>query len=254
MKLQIVSDLHLDSYDHPYKVLDSIYTQADVLVMAGDIKCTGFERHKTCLSYQLTNESTIYFLELLAEKFKDREIIYVPGNHDLWGTSIVEGVKALQEPIAKNLHVLYNNKIVINNQEFIGTTLWFRNNPMAPFHWNYYPDFDRIKNFHTTYDDENEIAIDYLSRNMNKDSIVVTHFMPHELSVHEKYRGDPFNMFFLCDISKLIEDCKPKLFVHGHTHERFDYVLPCGSRVVCNPYGYIHERANKPFKQNIIEI
>lgn len=247
MKLQIVSDLHLDTYTYPDKVLDMLDCSSDKIIMAGDIICTGFENQN----------SPIPYLKKFANRFKDKQIVYVPGNHDLWGTSITKGIEQLKKPIAENLIILYNEKITIDQQEFVGTTLWIKEDPLAPFYWDGYVDFDRITNYHTTYANENSKAINYLDTNMHDTSIVITHFVPHELSIHKKYKGDPYNMFFVCDISDLIYKHQPKLVIHGHTHEYFDYVIDHErrqTRVVCNPLGYEFENSNKPFKNLIVEV
>ena len=41
----------------------------------------------------------------------------------------------------------------------------------------------------------------------------------------------------------LIIEMQPRLWVHGHTHEIFDYYIGT-TRVLCNPRGYPHEREN----------
>ena len=40
---------------------------------------------------------------------------------------------------------------------------------------------------------------------------------------------------FASDLDRLMG--KAALWIHGHTHDSFDYVLN-GTRVVCNPRGY----------------
>ena len=97
MKLQIVSDLHLDAHNFPDKIIDDLYTPyTDVLVVAGDIITNGFDN----------NNSPVKLLKKLAAKFITHEILYVPGNHDFYGTSIEAGLKQLRAPIANNVHVL----------------------------------------------------------------------------------------------------------------------------------------------------
>ena len=44
------------------------------------------------------------------------------------------------------------------------------------------------------------------------------------------------------------------LWVHGHTHTSFDYVL-LGTRVVCNPRGYIPYEPNPDFDPRcVVEV
>jgi len=40
---------------------------------------------------------------------------------------------------------------------------------------------------------------------------------------------------------------QPRLWIHGHTHESFDYKIG-KTRVVCNPRGYASTEKNKGFR------
>ena len=44
------------------------------------------------------------------------------------------------------------------------------------------------------------------------------------------------------------------MWVHGHTHERYDYMIG-STRVVCNPRGYIkYEEIANTFELKVVEI
>ena len=50
----------------------------------------------------------------------------------------------------------------------------------------------------------------------------------------------------------MIEIKQPSLWLHGHTHESFDYNIK-NTRVVCNPRGYINSPdLNKSFNKDLI--
>lgn len=70
--------------------------------------------------------------------------------------------------------------------------------------------------------------------------MVVGHHAPSHLSVDELYRGQSTNYAYYSDLSEFILD-RPqiKLWVHGHTHNKFDYNIG-DTRIVCNPRGYCH--------------
>ena len=53
------------------------------------------------------------------------------------------------------------------------------------------------------------------------------------LSIHERFRGDSLSCAFMTDLSNEIIDLGPNLWVHGHTHNSFDYTLG-RTRVVVN--------------------
>lgn len=248
MKIQIVSDLHLDHYSNYRPVLKDIHCPtSDILVIAGDLTSGGFSGG---------SKSPADYLKEISDIFPLHDIIYVPGNHDFWGTSITEGVNQLKQPIARNVHVLYNESIQYGKYTFVGTTLWFKDDPLNACYPGY-PDFDYIKNFRQTLYAENTIAIDWLDKNINKDSIVITHFMSHPIFVAEMYRGDDWNRYFLCDIRNVLEKHLPKIVVCGHTHEGTDETINYGTdsvRYICQPYGYPHERIRRAYKNLIVEV
>jgi Icc-related predicted phosphoesterase len=103
-------------------------------------------------------------------------------------------------------------------------------------------------------------ALDYInhvvSERANEKFVVVSHHCPSEQSVHDKYKADTvMNGGFRSDLDDFI--CyRPqiKLWMHGHTHEEFDYVLG-ETRVVCNPRGYVgHENRAGYFQLKYLEV
>ena len=57
--------------------------------------------------------------------------------------------------------------------------------------------------------------------------------------------------FYVHLLDDLVEDHKPALWAHGHTHLSCDYQLGV-TRVVCNPYGYGGYRVNKGFRRGLV--
>jgi Icc-related predicted phosphoesterase len=86
--------------------------------------------------------------------------------------------------------------------------------------------------------------------------IVVGHHCPSELSVADIYKRDTImNGAFRSKLDDFIEQ-RPqiKLWIHGHTHHNFDYVIG-ETRVVCNPRGYIgYESMADSFKLQYVEV
>ncbi|MPW16991.1 metallophosphoesterase [Paraburkholderia sp. CNPSo 3157] len=74
-------------------------------------------------------------------------------------------------------------------------------------------------------------------------TIVVTHHAPHLRSLAERYADDPVSAGFVNHLPSLVR-APVTLWVHGHTHTAFDYVEN-GTRVVCNPRGYIDRRTRR---------
>ena len=79
-----------------------------------------------------------------------------------------------------------------------------------------------------------------LDRYEGEPTVVVTHHAPSFLSVAEKYAAErEMNGGFASDLNDFILDHPQiKLWVHGHAHTSFDYMLGNDTRIVCNPKGY----------------
>jgi hypothetical protein len=83
-----------------------------------------------------------------------------------------------------------------------------------------------------------------LARPFGGKTIVVTHHGPHRLSVAERYAEDPVSAGFVSHLPELVRE-PVALWIHGHTHTSFDYTVN-GTRVVCNPRGYLDRRTRVP--------
>lgn len=86
--------------------------------------------------------------------------------------------------------------------------------------------------------------------------VVVGHHCPSKLSTHPRYQHDELmNGGYSSDLSEFILDHpKIKLWTHGHTHHKFDYMIG-DTRIVCNPRGYIgYEKQASEFTLEYIEV
>ena len=100
MKLQILSDLHIEFAD-----FELPETDADVIVLAGDIG-VGMDG-----------------LEWIKKQRPGKHFIYVPGNHEFYSHDI-SLVGELIESAPRNVHVLNNGQVVIDGVRFLGAVLW----------------------------------------------------------------------------------------------------------------------------------
>ena len=246
MRLQILSDIHTEFHTDCGKQFIQNYLRpksVDVLIIAGDM---GVDYTGTC-------NSLVSSLQLIAKSYKDAVVLYVPGNHDFYHSNIPRTLSRLHllEESINNLIILNNKMVNIGGATFIGTTLWFRKKKNYEKYADELNDFNLIKDFRNKVFKENRKALNFLNWHTNKDSIVITHHMPAPQSVSVEYKDNPTNMFFLCDMSKLINERKPKLWVHGHTHDSFNYMLG-KTHVVCNPLGYLGRQVNPQFIPNMM--
>jgi predicted phosphodiesterase len=248
MQLHILSDLHLEFQDwRPPS------TDADVIVLAGDIH-VGTDG----LSWGRTN-------------FPDSPIVYVVGNHEFYGSEMQSALVELRRAArSHDVHLLDAEAVIIDGVRFLGATLWtdfelYGSEPrtvaraMAVAE-QAMVDYRLIRCRESgmlTANDTRQIhqqqvgwLADQLATPFDGDTVVVTHHLPHANSVHAKYTGDALNPSFASDLSKLVRT-PAKLWIHGHTHESMDYVV-AGTRVVCNPRGYLPHEPNQRFAPEFV--
>ena len=86
--------------------------------------------------------------------------------------------------------------------------------------------------------------------------VVVGHHSPSKLSTKPRYEKEVImNGGYSSDLSEFILDHPQiKLWTHGHTHHKFDYIIG-STRIVCNPRGYInYEPEADNFELQFIEV
>ena len=239
MKIQVLSDLHLEWFSNPVetrKFLDSLLPEdpADVVVIAGDL-CTRAQ-------FQWVFEYLSHW---------NSEIIYIPGNHDFYGSSFFEVQRILFDLHYPNIHVLDNDIVEIDEQRFVRSTLWFPDSRRVPMFIQRLNDFHVIEDFERNVKLENKLVVDFLWGEVQENDIVISHFLPLHQSVAKRFQGSEMNCLFLCDCSNLIENRNPKIWIHGHTYEsfRYDYDI---TKVICNPFGYFGYEENRNFEKNLV--
>lgn len=239
--IRVASDLHTEFHaDQGLTVARELtdgLDSTDVLVLAGDIAAA----------------SGIGEVLALFAKQTAASIVFVTGNHEFYGGDRAGVLASIQaaERAHPNLHWLDHTVVTIGGQRFLGTPLWFRQDPRAP-KWAM-NDFVAIRGFENWVYTENRRALDFLRAELQAGDVVVSHHLPAEASVVARYRGSPLNAFFVCDVSPLIREREPALWIHGHTHDSLDYRLGA-TRVVCNPFGYAPSDLNHAFRIRDLDL
>jgi predicted phosphodiesterase len=288
MKLAVCSDLHLEFAPVTLKNPGDV----KVLILSGDILVerdldeynlaqieSGFARHK----------STMYhtFFEECCNEFE--YVLYVAGNHEHYHGDFAYTLKELKKKLGhlKNLYILDKECINIDGTMFVGGTLWTDMNKRDPLTLHAISsmmnDFRCVQNSNRevsfkTYDDvgnaqfknraarfspedaadENEKCFDYIKFTVsNNDKVVVIgHHTPSHQSCHPRYKDDQLmNGGYHNSYEEYIMDHPQiKLWTHGHTHERYDYMIG-ETRVVCNPRGYKgYEAIADNFELKVVEV
>jgi predicted phosphodiesterase len=242
MKLQILSDLHIEFA--PYEIVD---TDADVVILAGDIHLgdKGFK--------------------WASENIKDKEVIYVLGNHEFYKEATPRLFEKLRiKTKGTNIHVLENESFSIDGTRFLGCTLWTDFELLdtldisiasADMQMNDYrkirisPDYRKARPSFTVV--WHKQSLRWLKEEVEKYKgekiVMVTHHAPSIHSIPEEYRNDPLAAAFASNMVDYISSSNIRLWVHGHIHTAYDYNIG-ETRVVCNPLGYPDEprRGFKP--------
>jgi predicted phosphodiesterase len=238
MRLNVLSDLHLSL--GPLAIPEN---DADVVVLAGDIA-----RPKEAIAW--------------ASGFA-KPVLYVPGNHEFYGGSIADTVAELKRLSAgSGIRVLANDEAVIGGVRFLGTTLWTdfmlfgegdKHAAAVQEAQRFMRDFSRIRIDEAPFTPEASAALfrqqaswlrSRLAERHAGPTVVITHHAPSRKSIHPRFADSLMNACFVSDAEDLIERRDPCLWVHGHTHDSFDYRVN-GTRVLCNPRGYAKNGVNE---------
>lgn len=226
MRIQIISDLHLD-----FSGVDIPTTDADCVVIAGD-----------------TASRSMHTLDFL-ERF-DKPVVLIAGNHEFDFVTIDEFNDYITHEIAEHpslshVHYLHNSSVTLGDVHFHGCPLWtnFMGCPQL-----FPSQHDNIINSSMIFQGTGVTPVDAIGE-FNKSisflekaiipgekNVVVTHFLPHIESVHPRFIKHPCTPYFMTG-PHTIFDLEPNLWIHGHTHDTMDYTVD-KTQVVCNPRGY----------------
>ena len=211
-RFSLSSDLHLEFHrDKMDLIRDKIINSgADFHILAGDV--IGNMKEATEFASSIPNA------------------IFIPGNHEYYDRT---------NAVDEDYLLIEKNGIQI----FAGT-LWTDYNKSDPFterivyrglndsFWIKDYSVERIKKINKVH---YHAIFDF------RPDLVITHHAPSYQSVAEKYRGDWFmNGGFVNDYDNQILDSNIKVWCHGHTHTRMNYMIG-NTRVICNPLGYPRE-------------
>jgi 3',5'-cyclic AMP phosphodiesterase CpdA len=241
MKINILSDLHLsvDGLDRPRN-------DADVVVLAGDIA-----RPREAMAWALGF---------------GKPVLYVPGNHEFYGASL-DGTQAELRRLCADtaVRLLDDGEAVIDGVRFLGSTLWtdfelFGAGPEREVAiasaTRLMRDFSRIRSRdagEALFTPAESQALHARHRRWldgrlaaahDGPTVVITHHAPSARSIHPRFAGSPLNVCFVSNAEPLLGGDRVRLWIHGHTHDSFDYSVK-GTRVICNPRGYAKDGVNE---------
>lgn len=264
MRIDILSDLHLDFYfklhlttaENVTSFFRLIFTDddtrkiGDVLIIAGDIG-----------HY---NEQNIEVLKIFQKKFY-KHIICVLGNHDyylvdneakyIFENNSFKRVENLRYLInkEKNMYCLDGQVIEIEGIRFGGADSWYDGSYIQKYFsqydnnyinllWKQYINDSRLIYGIKKFDDVTKLETPKLENIYQNCDVMITHVNPssNEEHISKKYHDNTTNTFFTFDGSKFYKHGSMKYWVFGHTHDSIEYEIE-DAKFLCNPFGYPNE-------------
>jgi Icc-related predicted phosphoesterase len=247
LNIQVCSDLHIEyKNDQVPEPLDYITPNADILVLAGDIGSF----------YKI--EQLKGFLEKLCPLFKT--VIYVPGNQEYYTVNNINTIPMYRllnnmydiEQNIKNLYVLNQTSLIINDICITGCTLWSDLKIGIPkfivriygisneiYEKKYISDVNYIKKM-----------IDYCNEK-NLKLVVITHYCPTYKVLDGCNKRDKYVSLYTSNLDDLLDSSKIHTWICGHIHKNFDFLAEKGTRIVGNQLGKPKDNI-KDFKKDFI--
>lgn len=273
MKLLILSDLHaeFETFEVPKGLA------YDVAILAGDIVAPG--------------RAAAQWLRSPA-RFGEKPVVLIAGNHEYYGSVLGQELTEMRRQAGElDVRFLECDETLIGGVRFLGCTLWTDfglriNSPEFPGQpvrmlsdrersmtecSRYLADYSAIRiddsEASQTPGTRRLVPMDtlqmyrrhrsWLRRKLAEPfhgpTVVVTHHAPHRSSLAPRFAEDWVSGGFVNEMRPEFFKV-PVLWVHGHTHDSFDYQVD-GCRVVCNPRGYPNwhgEFENKHFDSGLL--
>ena len=243
MKFTIMSDMHLE-FSHGDFV--GVRKGTDVLLLAGDIGLAS------------DPYTFLPFLERVSPLCK--QVLMIMGNHEHYHGDINKSEDLIRQATENidNFTLLENEVAVIDDVAILGTTMWSAIDPLYSLYIaKNMNDYHIVKNNSIKVTTElHEKALAFLRESLvvkksGMKVIVMSHHCP-TMKAPEEYRGGHLNSAYGTDLTGMIEEFKPDLWVHGHTHVSHDYMVG-DTNVVCNPRGYAGHDTNAEFNSELIK-
>ena len=186
------------------------------------------------------------------------DIVMVAGNHEFYNKQPMGYQYDRMNDFAYEcgIYFLQNDVAKIDDVYFVGSTLWTDFNlsgnvpsssMMANSSMN---DFRLIKtdsgNFTTDqWLEENKKSVNFLDNTLfglgeNATVVVVTHHAPTGMSLPMIYKTDCLSPAYASNLSNMILEFEPKVWLHGHIHDPCEYEVG-DTKVISNPFGYPDE-------------
>ena len=278
MKIQLLSDLHLESNPN-FKAMPT--PGADLLVLAGDIG--SYQTGSKLTELDIADFGLARFSPLPVSQGGAGwpvPVVFLPGNHEYDGLDFDVAHARLRETCERlGMIWLERETTFMHGVRLIGCTLWTDFDALADLNPQINPPAAdspltqqmqarekafRAANFYLNKNHSFRLGQPMLADAVREEGIksqhwlrqalakpfdgmtvVVTHFAPSLLSADPRYGLNPGTAGFCNALDDLLPAAR--LWLHGHLHCPADYVKN-GCRVVANPLGYARKGEQKAFR------
>ena len=274
MKIQLLSDLHLEAHPH---FQPEPAPGADVLVLAGDVG-----------SYQTGSQladgdfGLARFSPLPQHAGWPTPVLFVPGNHEYDAQDFDEAHHRLRRTCERlGITWLERETLQLQGVRFVGATLWSDFDALAEHEGTtditrrlkHRDKAFRAANFYLRKTGGTRGGEPFLAEPMREEAlasqawlaqalaepfdgptVVVTHFAPSLRSADPRYGLVPGTAGFCNALDALLP--RARLWLHGHLHAPSDYTVQgvdargatWQCRVVANPLGYARKGEQATFR------
>jgi predicted phosphohydrolase len=243
MTIQYASDLHLEFPNNKAFLKENpLEAKGDILLLAGDIvPFHQLDKHKDFFKYVSDHFKTTY---------------WIPGNHEYYYFDMAKKSGVLNEAIKKNVHLVNNIALHMEDIHFIFSTMWSKidvnNNWLIENSMN---DFKVIKNngYRLSIKEYNQFHKDSLLflketfKTITGKSIVMTHHVPTFMHYPEKYKTSILNSAFAVELFETIEKSNIHYWIYGHHHQNTRDFKIGNTKMLTNQLGYVDHGENAGF-------
>ena len=278
MKIQLLSDLHLESNPH---FTATPTPGADVLVLAGDIG--SYQKGSKLAELNIPDFGLGRFSPLPMAHGGAAwpvPVLFLPGNHEYYGLDFDAAHLRLRETCERlGMVWLERETMVLAGVRFIGCTLWTDFDALADLNpqtadspltqqLQAREKAFRAANFYLKKNHSFRQGLPMLADAVREEgvksqqwlrqalaepfdgpTVVVTHFAPSLLSADPRYGLNAGTAGFCNGLDELLGSAR--LWLHGHLHCPADYVKN-GCRVVANPLGYARKGEQAAFRADLL--
>ena len=238
MKIQFISDLHLELADNSrYLQQHPLPVTGDVLLLAGDTICLEQEH---LMKHPFWKWASDHY----------ERVIAVPGNHEYYAYYDLASIApSRQGELFPNVHICSNSvEHLSDNIDVICSTLWAHIDVSNAYYTEQYvSDFHRIRfgeerltaaNFNRTHQQCVDFIKQAVASSPAKTKIVLTHHVPSPLVMSDEFAGSRINGAFVADLTDYIKHSDIDYWIFGHSHHTICDLIG-HTQVLSNQFGYV---------------